>query len=507
MSDPAFPQLPKEYHQTHDNGTHQVSYQDVNGRFWIEYHYPDGTYKLMTTDSGDPNDLTEWRDAEPEDGEPISRSQIAHQDSRPLEETTPLFGPGDQTPDPPDDPTHLPGHWDPVGLRWVPAEPTSSVGKVADDDAPWYTSYKPRPDKLPPEGEVLADPTVSDAAKVADDDAPGDQTPEGQPTTRRSAGLLDDGNAGDTQIPGGGGGAGGSAEGEGGPPPPVEPPSPTDPGDREGYWDPAALRWVPAEPTSSVGRVLGDESTQVPVDEGGGAGGGVDPSGPLDQASPDRLGSQIEQPTQEPPPEEPPLPEPGDEGEGTAAAPFSVDSTSFEGSPARDFDPSVPLDRADPNLQSLDPSLFDLTAPGPTLDPGLFDEAEPGPTLDPRLFDSNAPGPTLDPALFDLNSPGPTVDPALFDERSPGPTLDPALLDHEAPGPTLDPNRLDPSAPGDTLDEAQLERASERPNSVEEPADVKGRGDTDPRAMEEPAHQEPSTTPRHDDHDDPLDVG
>jgi hypothetical protein len=257
---------------------------------------------------------------------------------------------------------------------------------------------------------------------------------------------------------------------------------------RSGHWDPAALRWVPDEPeTSSVGRVLDEESTQ---DTGeGSATQGVDPSVPFD---PNTTPTSVE---------------------GTAAAPFNVDSTSFEGSTARGFDPSGPLDRADPNLQSLDTSLFDLNAPGPTLDPALFDETEPGPTLDPRLFDSNAPGPTLDPALFDLNSPGPTVDPALFDERAPGPTLDPGLLDHDAPGPTLDANRLDPSAPGDTLDEAQLERASERPNSVaEQPDDVKGRGDTDPRAMEEPAHPEPthpepSTTPRHDDHDDPLDVG
>jgi hypothetical protein len=216
------------------------------------------------------------------------------------------------------------------------------------------------------------------------------------------------------------------------------------------------------------------------------SGGGVDPRVPFD---PDTTPTSVE---------------------GTAAAPFNVDSTSFEGSTARGFDPSGPLDRADPNLQSLDPSLFDLNAPGPTLDPGLFDEAEPGPTLDPGLFDSSAPGPTLDPALFDLNSPGPTVDPALFDARAPGTTLDPALLDPAAPGPTLDPNRLDPSGPGDTLDPAQLEQSIlESPSGgFEELAGgVTDRGFTDPRPMEEPApHPEPST-PRHDDHDDPLDLG
>ena len=235
-------------------------------------------------------------------------------------------------------------------------------------------------------------------------------------------------------------------------------------------------------------RFLGHENAEDTQGTGeGSATQGVDPSVPFD-------------------PETTPT-----SAEGTAAAPINVDSinvdsTSFEGSATQGVDPSVPLDRADPNLQFLDTSLFDSSAPGPTLDAALLDEAEPGPTLDPRLLDSNAPGPTLDAALFDLNSPGPTVDPALFDARAPGPTLDPALLDSAAPGPTLDANRLDPSAPGDTLDTAQLEHGSAHPSSVAEPADVTGRGDTDPRPMEEPAHPEPST-PRHGDHDDPLDVG
>ncbi len=230
MSDPAFPRLPEEFHIKLPNGTQQVSYQDVNGRFWIEYYYPDGTYKLMTTDSGDPNDLTEWREAEPEDGEPISRSTIYQQDSRPLEETTPLFGPQEEPVLEPDyglgaQPRE--GHWDPRSLQWVPDEPTSSVGKVLDDDTPW------------------------------------DQPREGQPTTMRSAGILDDDS----------------------------------------------------------------EDTQVPVDEGGGAGGGVDPSVPFD---PDTTPTSAE---------------------GTAA-PFSVDSTSFEGSTAQGFDPSVSLGQANPYLQS-----------------------------------------------------------------------------------------------------------------------------------------------------------
>ncbi len=568
-----------------------------------------------------------WRFAR--EGEtPVGVVESHVEEARPLEETTPLFGP--QEPpvlEPEHDPWDQPreGHWDGVGLRWVYDEPTmKSAGILDDDHTHTLGERRLAADQESSAADLKAD---LDDEEVAGPLRSGHWDPAAlrwvpdEPTSSVGKVLGDE----STQDPVEGGGAGGSAEGEGEPPPPVEPPSSTDPWDqpREGHWDPRSLQWVPDEPTSSVGKVLDedtpwdqdkprpvdrdplyeeiygspppDETTSSagkvldedtpwdqdkprPVDRDpfellpdettssagkvldedtpwdqprpvpreptpleeyfeseppdettssvgkvwgsqppdettssvgkvlDDAAGGVDPSGPLDQASPVRLGSQIEQPTQEPPPEEPPPPEPGDEGEGTAAAPFRVDSTSFEGSTAQGFDPSVPLDRADPNLQSLDSSLFDFSAPGPTLDPGLFDEAEPGPTLDRSLFDSNAPGPTLDAALFDLNSPGPTVDPALFDERSPGPTLDPGLLDHDAPGPTIDPNRLDPSAPGDTLDTAQLERASERPNSVEEPADVTSRGDTDPRPMEEPAHPEPST-PRHDDHDDSLDVG
>ena len=452
-------------------------YRDGTGRPWIEQYVrqEEGGYDLyyLTSDNFanpggggvpglDPLPIQGYGDGyydpnwfrHAHEGEvPVGRVESHVEESPPLEESTPLFGPQEAPALEPDyEPWDQPreGHWDPRSLQWVPDDPTSSVGKVLDDDTPW------------------------------------DQPREEQPTMR-SAGILDDDSEG-TQVPvDEGGGAGGSAQGEGGDPildprleqgkggdPDLEdPPSPTGPWDQPREGQPTTRR--------SAG-ILDDnsEDTQVPVE--GGAAGGVDPSVPFD---PDTTPTSVE---------------------GTAAAPFNVDSTSFEGSTARGFDPSVPLDWANPNLQSLDRSLFDLNAPGPTLDPGLFDEAEPGPTLDPSLFDSNAPGPTLDPGLFDLNSPGPTVDPALFDERAPGPTLDPGLLDSAAPGPTLDPNRLGPSAPGDTLDEAQLERASERPSSVGEPADVTGRGDTDPRPMEEPADPEPST-PRHGDHDDPLDVG
>jgi hypothetical protein len=130
-------------------------YRDSEGRLWEEWWRPDGTYNRNTSDSGDPYDSDAWRRAEP-DEEPMGRSVIYQQPSRPLEETTPLFGPQEEPVLEPDyglgaQPRE--GHWDPVSLRWVPDEPTSSVGKVLDD-TPW------------------------------------DQPREGQPTTMRSAGIL-----------------------------------------------------------------------------------------------------------------------------------------------------------------------------------------------------------------------------------------------------------------------------------------------------------------------------
>ena len=144
-TDPAFPPYTEPpYTQTHNDGTVQESFQDAWGRYWIYYHRPDGTVDRLTTDSGDPSDLSEWRDTEP-DEEPIGRSTIYQQDSRPLEETTPLFGPQEPpAPEPDYDPWDQPRerHWDPAALRWVPDEPTSSVGKVLDEDTPWD---QPRP--------------------------------------------------------------------------------------------------------------------------------------------------------------------------------------------------------------------------------------------------------------------------------------------------------------------------------------------------------------------------
>jgi hypothetical protein len=99
-------------------------------------------------------------------------------------------------------------------------------------------------------------------------------------------------------------------------------------------------------------------------------------------------------------------------------------------------------DLPDPEpIQTLDPALFDPSAPGPTLDPSLFDPAAPGPTLDPALLDPTAPGATLDPALLDPTAPGETIDPALLDPMAHGSTLDPYLLEQSVvePGGVADP--------------------------------------------------------------------
>jgi hypothetical protein len=666
-------------------------YRDSEGRLWEEWWRPDGTYNRNTSDSGDPYDTDAWRRAEP-DEEPMGRSVIYQQPSRPLEETTPLFGPQEEPVLEPDyglgaQPRE--GHWDPVSLRWVPDEPTSSVGKVLDD-TPW------------------------------------DQPREGQPTTMRSAGILDDGNAGDTQIPGGGGGAGGSAEGE---PPPVEqPPSATDPLAPDAPWttDPWDQPREGQPTTMRSAGILGhdahtgsrDESRPAANEESSDDGhtdtrGGrwpaadFDPSGPLDQASPDRLGSQIGQPTQEIPPQEPPPeeipPEPIDEGDqptqeefirvppGGAFTEEPIPPSEFppddsvpppepidegEGSAARGFDPSGPLDQASPDRLGsqfgqptqepppvpppADPEVppfardSTLTDPAVPFDPdttptsvegtastrvdvdpsspaaegggggtagmgvpyqdyipfypmvqdpatGEWRNAEPGEipgvgegeegqppatdepvgpapsptsdfadgaiagnggtatadasggipidggtvtdasgipisaeggtaiadagggipisaeggtaiadagggaigvgdtyaglTLDPALFDASAPGPTLDPALFDASASGPTLDPALFDPNAAGPTIDPSLLDASAPGETIDPALLDPLSPGPTVDPVQLEQGIVQPSSFAEPlAGATDYGFTDPSLMEPPSPA-PTTTP------------
>jgi hypothetical protein len=167
---------------TRDDTNVYFLYRDGTGRPWIEIYPPGGGVKYLTSDDFDNpskwgvpgfggDRLVRYEDGggldsgpipgawrSPEEGEePLGRVPSAVEESRPLEETTPLFGPGDQTPDPPDDPTGLPGHWDPRSLQWVPDEPTSNVGKVLDD-TPWD---KPR------EGDVdsatLAEVTLINA--------------------------------------------------------------------------------------------------------------------------------------------------------------------------------------------------------------------------------------------------------------------------------------------------------------------------------------------------------
>ncbi len=266
---------------TRDDVNVYYLYRDGTGRPWIEIHGPEGTpVEYITTDFFDnpgqygiPGltplnmgaDTTYARDSYTglgwryarEGEEPLGRVESHVEESPPLEESTPLFGPGDQTPDPPDDPTGLPGHWDPVSLRWVNDEPTmKSAGILGHGHTGTRGESRPAADE---------DSSAADHKADLGDDV---------------AGPL-----------------------------------------RSGHWDPAALRWVPDEPTSSVGRILDDNSentieqedtpsptdpwdqpregqpttmrsagifgdenakdTQVPVDEGG-AGGGVDPSVPFD---------------------------------------------------------------------------------------------------------------------------------------------------------------------------------------------------------------------------------
>jgi len=242
--------------------------------------------------------------------------------------------------------------------------------------------------------------------------------------------------------------------------------------------------------------ILDDDSedTQVPVDEGGGAGESLDPSSPAPEGGGGAAGIGV--PYQDYIPFFPMLQDPAT-GEWRNAEPGEMPGS--EGSEPAD---------ASGSPQALS-HLFDPSAPGPTVDANLFNPNAPGPTLDPRLLlDSDSSGPTIDPALLDLSAPGPTIDPALLDPYSPGATIDASLLDPSAPGETIDAALLDPSAPGPTLDPVQLEQGILQPSDgIAEPlAGVTDRGFADSSLAEEPAHPEPST-PRHDDHDDSLDLG
>ena len=484
---------------TRDDANVYYLYRDGTGRPWIEIYDGSGGAKYLTSDdfdhpshwgipglepltyiwSGDGGPIQgAWRSNE-EGEEPVGRVEShVDQSPPPLEETTPLFGPADHSQDAQHDPAGYLGHWDPVGLRWV-------------DDGPPTTSV---------EGRAAAG---HDVAGPLDQAHPNMQHPNMQ---------------------------GGIADAKGPPP---------------GHWDPAGLRWVPDEPTSSVGRSL-------------------------DQATPHLWVSQTQQPTEgSPTPDSRPSVDPAvpfnqdttpTSVEGTAAARVNVDPSSLgaggeggtagTGVPYQDYIPFYPMVQdtttgqwrnaepgefsgpegsestapgsphmlshlSDPSTPgpTLDPALFDHNAPGPTLDPALFDHNAPGPTIDPSLLDPAAPGPTLNPALLDSTAPGPTIDHALLDPGAPGATINPSVLDSNWPGPTLDPNQLDPSAPGPTLDPAQLEHDIAHPGaSYTEPAGVTDhpgftedhQGFMDP-SLTEVGHHEPSM-PAHD-LDDPSALG
>src|SRR5215210_2033780 len=413
---------------TRDDTNVYFLYRDGTGRPWIEIYPPGGGVKYLTSDDFD--NPSHWgvpgvdRLVRYEDGggldsgpipgawrsneegeEPLGRVESHVEESPPLEETTPLFGPQEApAPEPDYDPWDQPreGHWDPAALRWVPDEPTSSIGKVLDDDTPW------------------------------------NQPREGEPTTMRSAGILGHGHMG--------------TRGESRPAADEDSSAAdhkADLGDEVagplrsgGHWDPAALRWVPDEPTSSdvgtaggrLGKWLDDstlpeevegdpnagepgpsqeiiypepppgpwdqpregqpttmdsagildddsEDTQVPVDEGGGAGESLDPSSPAPEGGGGAAGIGV--PYQDYIPFFPMLQDPAT-GEWRNAEPGEIPGS--EGSEPAD---------ASGSPQALS-HLFDPSTPGPTVDADLFNPNAPGPTLDPRLLldsDSSS-GPT-----------------------------------------------------------------------------------------------------------------
>ena len=494
---------------TRDDANVYFLYRDGTGRPWIEIYECQGCpVKYLTSDdfdnpsrwgipgfggdrltyiwSGDGGPIQgAWRPNE-EGEEPVGRVESHVEQSPPLEETTPLFGPQEPpTPEPHHDPWDQPreGHWDPVGLRWVYDEPTMKSAGILDDG---HTG---------PRGEMrlAADQESSAADHQTDlDDLAGPlRRGHGDPAALDTSLQWVDENP--TTVEGTAGGHKADLGDE------VAGPL------RSGHWDPAALRFVYDEPTMRSAGILNDESedTQVPVDEGG-AGRGVDPSSPSAEGEGGAAGIGV--PYQDYIPFYPMVQDPAT-GEWRNAEPGEVSGPEGSGSTTPGsphmlsnlFDPSAPG-------PTLDSDLFNPNAPGPTLDPALFDHNAPGPTLDPSLLDPTAPGPTLNPALLDSTAPGPTIDHALLDPGAPGATIDPSLLDSNWPGPTLDPNQLDPSAPGPTLDPAQLEHGIAHPGaSHTEPTGVTDHpGFTDP-SLTEVGHHE-SSTPAHD-LDDPSALG
>lgn len=559
---------------TRDDTNVYFLYRDGTGRPWIEIYPPGGGVKYLTSDDFDnpskwgvpgfggdrlvmhwegDGGLIQgaWRPNE-EGEEPLGRVPSAVEETRPLEETTPLFGPGDQTPDPPDDPTLRPGHWDPVSLRWVPDEPTSSVGKVIGRDHMGSRGEsRPAADQDSSVADLkadLGDEEVAAPLRSGRWDPVGLRWVPDEPTSSVGR-ILDDDNSEDAQIPGGGGGAGGGVD-------------PSVPFDRD------------TAPTGAEGTAAPPGINVDSIDFGGITARGVDRSGPLDQARQDRLGQQVEQAAQEPPPfdltpspddlrspsERPlqPFP-PADPAvpfdpdttptsvEGTASTRVEVDPTSSPaaeggggstagiGVPYQDYIPFYPMvqDPATGEWRNAEPGEIpgvEEAAPAPGDDvagiPGLgvpyqdfipffpmvqdsttgeWRNAEPDEIPGPEGSEPNALGsPQMLSNLFDPNAAGPTLDTDLFNPNTPGVTLDPRLLLDS----TFDPAVLDPSAPGPTLDPVQLEQGIVQPSSVAEPlASVTDQGFTDLGLTEEPAHPEPSTPGHHDHHDDPLHLG
>src|SRR5215210_920304 len=328
---------------TRDDTNVYFLYRDGTGRPWIEIYPPGGGVKYLTSDDFD--NPSHWgvpgvdRLVRYEDGggldsgpipgawrsneegeEPLGRVESHVEESPPLEETTPLFGPQEApAPEPDYDPWDQPreGHWDPAALRWVPDEPTSSdVGTAGGRLGKWLN------DSTLPE-EVEGDPNAGEPGPgqvilyPEPPPRPWDQPREGQPTTMDSAGILDDDS----------------------------------------------------------------EDTQVPVDEGGGAGESLDPSSPAPEGGGGAAGIGV--PYQDYIPFFPMLQDPAT-GEWRNAEPGEMPGS--EGSEPAD---------ASGSPQALS-HLFDPSTPGPTVDADLFNPNAPGPTLDPRLLldsDSSS-GPT-----------------------------------------------------------------------------------------------------------------
>lgn len=385
------------------DGNIYFTYKDGTGRPWIEIYYKDdadapdpktgvayltsdnftnpggggvpGWDPLVGAHSGDGYvNESGWRPAR-EGEEPVGRVSTPVEESPPLEESTPLFGPQEETPEPEYDPWEqpLPGHWDPVALRWVPDVPESRLG--------------------------------DSAARGFDPSVPFD--PDTMPTSR------------------------------------LDPNAP-----EPGYRLNAERLGPDLAPEREENPDANAQDPNVPNSEEGAGGGGIIEPNLRDAPIPWGMGSGL--PSQK------------------AATPFDPDKTSMsvEGSadPAVP-DPALPFDQVDPNR------------PGS----GLFDEADSdAPTLNASLTDPTAPGPTLDQGLVEWIEQNPQLvnalnqnenlayaleqDPTLIEQVEQG--LDPAGPSFMEPGSgvtewdsgtntnLIDPSLTDPGIAGqDTLDQ------------------------------------------------------